>query len=136
LIWQAGAAICRGLRSCWSWLAAKAKGLRTRTATFVRESVPALIGRIRRGMSRFARSVWLKGVMVLSLARHFRKPLLIAVVIGTLLGVGCFFAGPAVSSVVSGFAGFIMSLAASAMNRLRRMLMGDEMEDWSYESVR
>jgi len=62
--------------------------------------------------------------------------LLIAVVIGTLLGVGCFFAGPTVASLVSGFAGFITSLAASAMKRPERMLMSDEPEDWCYGSVR
>jgi len=133
---RAVAAIAGGLRSCWFWLAAKAKSLHARTATFMRETVPAIMVRVRRGMSSFGRHVWLGTKTALSMARHFRKPLVIAVVIGTLIGVGCFFAGPTVASLVSGLAGFITSLAASAMNRLRRMLMSDELEDWSYESVR
>jgi len=49
-----------------------------------------------------------------------RKPLLIALGVGSALGLGCYLAGPVVSSAVSGFAGFVGSLVASAVNSLRK----------------
>jgi len=62
-------------------------------------------------------------------AYQLRKPLLIALGVGVVLGLGCYLAGPVVSSAVSGFAGFVGSLAASAVNSLRRALPGRDFPD-------
>jgi len=53
-----------------------------------------------------------------------RQPLLLALGVGSALGLGCYLAGPVVSSAVSGLAGFVSSLVASAVNSLRRALLG------------
>ncbi|HKI30837.1 MAG TPA: hypothetical protein VKA46_03015 [Gemmataceae bacterium] len=81
-------------------------------------------------MNAFTRRVWFGLVMAWSLARHFRKPLLIALVIG----VGCYLAGPAVASTVSGLAGFAGSLIVNTLSRLRSMLVGDELPEWGVGS--
>jgi hypothetical protein len=96
----------------------------------------AIVSRVRRGMSNLGRRVWLGTLMAWSLARHYRKPLLVALASGTLLGVACYCAGPTVASLVSGFAGFVGSLVASSLKRLRRVMAGQEVEDWCYGRVR
>jgi hypothetical protein len=49
--------------------------------------------------------------------------------VGSTLGLGCYLAGPVVSSTVSGFAGFVGSLVASAVNSLRRALLCFDLQD-------
>jgi hypothetical protein len=58
-----------------------------------------------------------------------RQPLLLALGVGAALGLGCYLAGPVVSSAVSGFAGFVASLVASAVNSLRRALRCFALQD-------
>jgi hypothetical protein len=58
-----------------------------------------------------------------------RKPLLLALGVGAVLGLGCYLAGPVVSSMFSGFAGFVGSLVASAVNSLRHALLGFDFQD-------
>ena len=86
----------------------------------------ALVGRVRGGLSALGRRVWLGGALTVLLARRYRKPLLVAMAVGTAVGLGCYLAGPAVSSAVSGLAGFVGSLVAGTRDRLRRMLAGEE----------
>lgn len=62
------------------------------------------------------------------LAVQFRKPLLIALAIGSGLGVVCYWSGPVVASTISGLAGFAVSLVGSAANAFRRMLTSVEVE--------
>jgi hypothetical protein len=84
------------------------------------------VGHAWRWTANLARRGWRKAVALLCLARRFRKPLLIAAGVGTAVGLGCFFAGPLVASVVSGVVGFAGSLAVGALNALRRVLaMGE-----------
>jgi hypothetical protein len=82
----------------------------------------ALAARVRGALTGFGRRVWLGGVLVVLLARRYRKPLLAALAVGTAVGLGRYLAGPAVSSAVSGVTGFIGSFVASLLSRLRRML--------------
>jgi hypothetical protein len=51
-----------------------------------------------------------------------RKALLAALAAGLTVGLGCYYAGPVVSSLVSGLAGFAGSLAGGATRALRGML--------------
>jgi hypothetical protein len=113
------------LRRCWGRVAALAERGRqrvTEVAAIVRAARQALADRVRARVKGFGRRVWLGGALVVLLARRYRKPLLMALAVGTAVGLGCYLAGPAVSSVVSGFTGFIGSLVASLLSRLRRML--------------
>jgi hypothetical protein len=128
LVCRAGAAIGRGLRNCWSWFVAKVRSYRTRATTVVRAGVPALLGRACRGMTAFARRLWSGVVVTALLAYRYRRALVIALVVGTLIGLGCYLAGPAVAAFVSGVAGFIGSLVASALNHIRRVLGGEDVE--------
>jgi hypothetical protein len=57
-----------------------------------------------------------------ALARRFRTQLLVAVGIGVLVGVVCYFAGREVASLGCGLAGFVGSMASDAVTRLRRVL--------------
>jgi hypothetical protein len=129
LVCRAGVAIGRGLRSCWSWFNGKVRSFRSRVATAVRAGVPALLGRACRGLTAFARRLWSGVVVTAVLAYRYRRALVIAVMAGTMIGLGCYLAGPAVASFVSGVAGFIGSLVASALNHIRRVLGGEGAED-------
>ena len=110
---RAASALCRGLMSvakgCWSCAAALAGNCRAKTTEAVSAVREGRIGdggrRIRRGMTAFARQVWLGWFVAAGLVRRFRKPLLVAAAAGTALGVACYLAGPTVSSLVNGVAG-------------------------------
>jgi hypothetical protein len=126
--WLCGG-LAGALRRCRGGLAAVAELGRqkvTEVAAVARAGRQALVGRVRGGLSAFRRRVWLSGALVVLLGRRYRKPLLMALAVGAAVGLGCYLAGPAVSSAVSGVAGFVGSLAAGALTRLRRMLE----EEW------
>jgi hypothetical protein len=118
-------ALCR----CWGGLVAVAELGRqrvTEVAATVRAGRRALAGRVRSGLSALGRRVWLGGALLVLLARRYRKPLLAALAVGTAVGLGCYLAGPTVSSAVSGLAGFVGALVAGTRDRLRRMLSAEE----------
>jgi len=71
-----------------------------------------------------ARGLWAFLGGAAGVAWEVRKPLLIALGVGSALVLGCYLAGPVVSSAVSGCAGFVGSLVASAVNSLRHALLG------------
>jgi hypothetical protein len=52
----------------------------------------------------------------------YRKPLLIAVTVGLVVGLGCYFAGPLVASTVSGLMGFLGALVVNLLQRLRQLM--------------
>jgi hypothetical protein len=113
-------------------LAGKLRSLCNQSATVVSEGVPALAVRVRRGLTAFARRLWSGVVVTAVLAYRYRRVLVIAVMVGTLIGLGCYLAGPAVASFVSGLAGFVGALIASALNHIRRVLHNDGVEDESF----
>jgi hypothetical protein len=52
----------------------------------------------------------------------YRKPLLIALGVGLVIGLGCYFAGPLVASTVSGLMGFLGALIVNLWQRLRQLM--------------
>jgi hypothetical protein len=68
------------------------------------------------------KGLWMRTLLALTLARRMRKALLVAMAAGITVGLGCYLSGPVVSSLVSGVAGFVGSLATGTTNRLRRVL--------------
>jgi hypothetical protein len=67
--------------------------------------------RMQRRLTNIGRRIWWGAVDVSRFFRQVRRSLVVALGIGVLVGVGCFVAGPMVASAVSGFAGFVGSLA-------------------------
>ncbi len=65
---------------------------------------------------------WVRAQRTLALVRRLRRPLLTAAGIGFVVGVGCYVAGPAVASVISGLAAMTTSMTAQALSWLRRNL--------------
>jgi hypothetical protein len=107
----------------WGWFASMAGRCRDKVAevvTAVHQGQAALDRRVRRGLTGFAGRARRGGALALALACQLRRPLLGALVIGALVGLGCYLAGPVLSAAVSGVAGFAGSLAASGLSRLRR----------------
>ena len=76
--------------------------------------------RLQCRLTSVARRLWWNGVEAARFFRQVRRSLGVALGIGVLVGVGCFVAGPLVASAVSGFAGFVASLATGL--RWRRPL--------------
>ena len=119
-------------RSCWSWIIRAAKGTWTKivmvsnkvkrmgsslvkvASTKVQHAQKEIVRSIRRG--------WMLMITIAALAKRFRKQLVVAVGVGVLVGIVCYFAGREIASVGCGLAGFLGSLATGAVNRLRRML--------------
>jgi hypothetical protein len=67
------------------------------------------------------KGLWLRTLLALTLARRMRQAPLIALAAGVTVGLGCYRSGPVVSSLVSGVAGFVGSLATGTMSRLRQV---------------
>jgi hypothetical protein len=132
------ATLGRGLvstaRSCWNWvteLAGRGRDRATEAVVAFQQGRQTLAVNVRRGMSAFSRRVLLSGVVAAGLLRRFRTPLLVATASGLMIGLGCYLAGPAVASAVSGLAGFTASLAAGTLARLRRVLRRAVVQEWS-----
>jgi hypothetical protein len=77
---------------------------------------------------KLAQAGWAFLRTALGVAWHMRKPLIIAVGAGTLIGVGCYCAGPVVASTVSGLAGFTGALVASTVHALQQMFLDLNLE--------
>ncbi len=80
-----------------------------------------------RYVTSLTRRTWLRALIVFGLARQFRKPVFVSIGVGTAVGLGCFFAGPVVASVVSGLVGFAGSLTAGVLGGLRKLLVPEEL---------
>ena len=52
----------------------------------------------------------------------YRKPLVIALGVGLVIGLGCYLAGPLVASLVSGAMGFLGALVVNLLRRLRDVM--------------
>jgi hypothetical protein len=52
----------------------------------------------------------------------YRKPLLIAVAAGLVVGLGSYWAGPVISALLSGLAGFVGALVVNLVCRLRSVM--------------
>jgi hypothetical protein len=121
------------VRRCWGWLVGTAKGaLNTATtagktvALNMIETVGCCLAiaqtlglNVRARAVERARVSWLQAVILVSLAKRFRKELLVAIGVGLVVGVTCYVGGRELAAVVSGLAGFAGSLTASVLNRLR-----------------
>jgi hypothetical protein len=113
----------------WNWIANLTKRVWVKTTeatSIISKKSVRVVGRVVRFVSLFARHLWINVLVIALLAVQFHKPLLIALGVGTLIGMGCYFAGPVVASTFSGVAGFAGSLVASAVARLWWMLTGSD----------
>src|SRR5262249_53858784 len=126
MIRRAARALGRGLagalKGCRGWaagLAGRCRAKVTAAGAAVRAGREELAGRVRHRMTALARRAWLGGATAVLAAGHCRRPVLVAVAAGTLVGLGCYVAGPAVSSLVGGLAGFAGTLAAGVRGRWR-----------------
>jgi hypothetical protein len=77
---------------------------------------------------KLAQAGWAFLRTALGVAWQMRKPLVVAVGVGTVIGVGCYCAGPLVASTVSGLAGFTGALVASTVHALRQMFLNFNLE--------
>jgi hypothetical protein len=120
-------------QGCWNRIATTAAVCRekaTKALVAVAERRKVIVSRVRGSLGAVGRRLWLGAVTGAALARHFGKPLLVALAVGTVLGLGCYLAGPAVASAVSGLAGFAGSLLTGGLSRLRQTLAAEEADEW------
>jgi hypothetical protein len=119
-------------RRCWNWLvnawdtakavARLAGGKAMEAANRCLIAGRAKLHEVREQVSRKARTGWMLAVTLAALASRFRKQVLVALGVGVLVGVVFYLGGREVASVGCGLAGFAVSLATNAVNRLRRIL--------------
>jgi hypothetical protein len=123
-------------RSCWSCIVHAAKGTWTKivgVATVSGNKVKGMgsslvtvastkVRQARKEIVRSIRKGWMLMTALAMLAKRFRTQLVVAVGVGVLVGVVCYFAGREIASIGCGLSGFLGSLATGAVNRLRRML--------------
>jgi hypothetical protein len=67
-------------------------------------------------------AVWSALPALLLILWTYRKPLLIALAVGLVIGLGCYLAGPLVASTVSGLMGFLGALIVNLLQRLRQLM--------------
>jgi ElaB/YqjD/DUF883 family membrane-anchored ribosome-binding protein len=95
--------------------------VQARVADQLQQTKAALRERRDQIMAR-CRSIWqgLPGLFLL--LWQLRKPLLLAMGLGSMVGLSCYFAGPLVASLASGLSSIILTLAAQALLSFRRLL--------------
>ena len=122
--------------SCWSWIVRAAKGTWTKIVAVaavvgkkVKELGSSLVRvastKVQQGRKEIVRSIrkgWMLMTVLAALAKRFHKQLVVAVGVGVLVGVVCYFAGREIASIGCGLAGFLGSLASGVVSRVRRML--------------
>jgi hypothetical protein len=106
----AGAAAA--LRKAW---ACGAEALGPGTA---RTRAAAACGRV----ASAARRLWTKAVALKCLARRFRRPVLVALGVGSAAGVLAYFSGPWAAAAAGWLSGFVTTLAVQAGVALRKVL--------------
>jgi hypothetical protein len=119
-------------RRCWGWLenawhtakavARVAGGKAVKAANRCLIAGRAKLQEVRQRVRSKARASWMLAIALAALAKRFRKQVLVALGVGVLVGVICYFGGREIASIGCGLAGFTGSLATGAVNRLRRML--------------
>jgi hypothetical protein len=128
--------IVTAARRVWAWLKAGVAAACTTVAGWARKAYQKTVGAATgctegvttkvasacRRTKAALKAGWRRMLLALSLAGRMRKALLAALAAGLTVGLGCYYAGPVVSSLVSGLAGFAGSLAAGATRALRGML--------------
>jgi hypothetical protein len=87
------------LQTGWSWLSG-ASGRMATCAAAICGALPAL----------------------LMLLWTYRKPLLVALTVGLVVGLTCYLAGPLVSATFSGLMGFVGALVVNLVRRLRQVM--------------
>jgi hypothetical protein len=75
-------------------------------------------GRVAAGVA----AVWSALPVLLMLLWKYRKPLLVAVTVGLVVGMGAYCAGPFVASFVSGLLAFVGALIVNLVRRLRQVM--------------
>jgi hypothetical protein len=133
--WRGVVSVAKGVWSCACTLVGRSRTKVADALSMARERRGVIVGQVRRGMTAFARQVWLGWFIAVGMARRFRKPLVVAAVAGTALAVACYLAGPAVSSLVNGVAGFAGALAAGMLARLRPLLRRLAAREWDVGRV-
>ena len=138
LVRRAASVLCRGVvnvaKDWWagaSALVGQCREKATQAMAAFREGRSVVMDRVRGSMTAFARRVWLGWFGAMDLVRRFRKPLLVALASGTAIGVLCYLAGPTVSSLVNGLAGFFAALTAGALGRVRRLFHRAALTEWT-----
>jgi hypothetical protein len=118
--------------SCWSWIVRAAKSTWTKIVMVgnkVKDMGSSLVKvastkvqQARKEIVRSIRRSWMLMNALATLAKRFRKQLVVAVGVGVLVGVVCYFAGREIASIGCGLSGFVGTLASGVVSRVRRML--------------
>ena len=82
-----------------------------------RERAAAACGRV----ASAARRLWTKVVALKCLAQRFRRPVLVALGVGSAAGVLAYFSGPWAAAAAGWLSGFVTTLAVQAGVALRRV---------------
>jgi hypothetical protein len=101
-------------RACWKSTQSVVSGLWSAAQALMGKTLVAgrcVTRRVQRGLTNLGRWIWWAAVDASRFFRQVRRSLVVALGVGVLVAVGCFLAGPMVASAVSGFAGFVGSLA-------------------------
>src|SRR5262249_22682494 len=102
-------------RSCWSWIVRAAKGIWTKivmASNKVKEMGSSLVtvgnSKLQQARKEIIRSIrrgWMLMTAMAALAKRFRKQLVVAIGVGVLVGVVCYFAGREIASIGCGMTG-------------------------------
>jgi hypothetical protein len=118
--WTKAAAFAQ---SCWKSMQSVVSGLWSAGQALLIQALVTgqkVTRRVQRRLTNLVRWIWWSAVDASRFFRQVRRSLVVAVGVGVMVGVGCFLAGPLVASAVSGFAGFVGSLAT--VLRWRRLM--------------
>jgi hypothetical protein len=114
---SAGTALRQNAGSVWSWLGGVCSGIGGGLKT-AWTATCAGCGKLASGCVAFCQML----PALLMLLWAYRKPLLIALTVGLIVGLGSYWAGPFVASFVSGLLAFVGALVVNLVRRLQQVM--------------
>jgi len=118
--WVTGAAkdaLTAGLKKV-GWVGAKVVGVVKKCWTWAANGTLD----VSRKVVQCARACWARLVLVASLVNPLRKPALVALGVGALVGLGCYLAGPVVAATISGFSSALLAWVGWMLKHVGRVL--------------
>src|ERR1700732_2466797 len=77
---------------------------------------------VSRKVMKCARACWVRLVLVASLVNQLRKPAVVALGVGALVGLGCYLAGPVVAATISGLSSALLAWVGWMLKHVWRVL--------------
>ena len=124
------------LKGWFTWVAGAAKAILNTGLKKISSVCAKVAGGVKQGWNWVAtgtinagqqvvqtvRRCWARLVLIASLVKQLHKPVLVSLGVGTVVGLGCYLAGPVVAATISGFSSAVLAWVGWMLRYVWRLL--------------